>query len=206
MFDATQLLQSHAASAASSSVVTDPDEIGTPDEPMTLQQAKEHLRVVVSDDDDQIAGMIVAARMMLEGRLNRALVHIEVVEVVDGFASGMPLSTVPYLDGLQIEYVDPDGATQTYDGAFYLDARKEPARLYPLFGESWPAVRSGHGAVTLRYHAGYDGNVPAPLVHWMKLAIGTMYEHRSTVVTGVSIAELPEDFMKWLWQPYMVYS
>lgn len=206
MFDALQLFQSHAASADSSSAITEPDVIGTPEEPITLQQAKNHLRVIGESEDAQIGDMITAARQMLEGRLNRTLVHTGVLEVLDGFYSGMPLSSVPYLDGLQIEYVDTEGETQTYNESFYLDARREPARIYPLHGESWPAVRSGHGAVILRYHAGYNGNVPAPLKQWMLLAIGTMYEHRATEVVGTITSTLSEDFMRWLWQPYMVYK
>lgn len=193
--------------ATLSTLIAPPDEIGPLIEPITLQQAKTHLRVFLADDDEYIEGLITAARMMLESRLNRVIAHTAVEEVVDGFVGGMALSFVPYLDGLQVEYVDTNGDTQTFDGPFYLDARKEPARLFPISGSVWPSTRSGIGAVTLRYHAGYaSGTVPATLVHWMKLAIGTMYDHRATMVVGASVALIDEEFMKWLWQPYMVYA
>jgi uncharacterized phage protein (predicted DNA packaging) len=42
-------------------------------EPISLQEAKKHLRVEFDDDDDLIQGLIVAAREYAEGFMNRPL-------------------------------------------------------------------------------------------------------------------------------------
>lgn len=175
-------------------------------EPITLEQAKKHLRVVFNDDDDDIRGMIIAARQMLEGRINRALVPQVVDFTTDTLAPGLKLPRVPYLGGLTVSYRGAAGdLVPLVDHE--LDTTVEPAVLNPAWGQRFPSVLQRAGAVRIRYQAGYPdaSTVPAPLKHWMLLAIGTMYEHRATAVVGVSVAQLPENFMQWLWQPYMVY-
>jgi len=172
---------------------------------ITLQQAKDHLKVVYADDDAQIQGMIAAALGALEGLTGRAIAPRAVAEVIDYFHDGMALSTVPYQSGIALSYVDAAGTTQVVPN-FYFDNRRQPAKLYSIQGAGWPSMPAGRGKATLNYMAGYAaGEVPAPLVQWMLLALGTMYEHRASVVAGVSIAELPEGFMKCLYQQYTVY-
>lgn len=177
-------------------------------EPITLEQAKRHLRVVHDDEDAEIEAMIVAARQMLEQRLQRAIAPREVTENEYNFYSGMALSVVPYLDSLSIEYTDPNGDAFTLDSSAYeLDITTEPVRVYSVYGAAWPITRYSRGAVRLTYRAGYaEGLVPAPLKQWMLLAIGTMYAHRESVVAGISVVDLPENFMKWLYLPYVVYK
>lgn len=178
-------------------------------EPITLERAKAHLRVVFDDDDAQILGMISAARDMLEKRLNRALMPQTIEATVDYFADGIPLPLPPYLGGLQVAYTDASGVSQTLaPTAYTVDQHSVPARLYAAWGTTWPTVRIGPGAVVLTYQAGYASaaQVPATLVQWMLLAIGTMYENRETMSAGVSVTSIPEEFMHWLWHPYMVYA
>lgn len=43
-------------------------------EPVTLQEAKDHLRVVVADDDDYISGLITECRVLIENATERALI------------------------------------------------------------------------------------------------------------------------------------
>jgi uncharacterized phiE125 gp8 family phage protein len=174
-------------------------------EPITLEEAKRHLRVVFADEDAEIAGFITAARMMLEQRINRVLMPQTIETSV--YPHGLFFPVLPARSVVNISYVDNAGATVPLDSAFYVtDFYQEPPLLLPAYGISWPAAQAG-SPLRIRYEAGYASaeDVPAPLKHWILLAIGTMYEHRATVEAGASIAELPEDFMTWLWQPYMVY-
>lgn len=176
-------------------------------EPITLEQAKRHLRVVIDDENADIEFMITAARNMLEQRLQRVLVPRQVTEFAWGFATNMPLSVVPYLDDLVVEYTDPNGDGFVLDNAAYeMDITTEPAVLFAATGTQWPVTRYARGVVKLHYRAGYaEGQVPASLRQWMLLAIGTMYAHRESIITGVSVTPLPDDFMQWLYQPYVVY-
>lgn len=181
--------------------------VSTAPEPISLDEAKAHLRVHLPDDDAYISALIVAARMMLEGRINRALVPQEVEFTLPRFGiDGITLPRLPYLNGLEVFYVDSNGeSAQFFD--YEIDTFAEPAVMYPASGQVFPMVTYGRGAVRIKYLAGYSdpASVPAPLKWWMRLAIGTMYQHRETTVVGVSVTPLPEDFMRMLWQPYMVY-
>ena len=76
-------------------------------------------------------------------------------------------------------FIDADGAPQTVDpGDYVLDAFSEPGRLLPV--DKWPLADSRPGAVTVVYTAGYASAaaVPAPIKHWMLLALTDMHELR----------------------------
>ena len=54
-------------------------------EPVTLAEAKAHLRVDISDDDDLITAIIKAAREYCEEYLDRTLVHTQWTMRMDAF-------------------------------------------------------------------------------------------------------------------------
>jgi len=177
-------------------------------EPITLAEAKAHLRVVISDEDDYIIALITAARQMIEGRTQRVLVPVDKTIPLPAFVDGVPLPGVPFGEITSITYIDQDGAAQTLDTAVYeVNAFVEPATLERKYGQSWPAVQTG--SIRVNFTAGYTApaDVPHALKQWMLLAIGAMYENReqATAMGAGGIYEIPDSFMGLLWQPYMVY-
>lgn len=179
-------------------------------EPITLAEAKDHLRVVVVDEDSYITALIVAARMMIEQRTGRAMMPQRWKIGMDAFCAvtrlpGAPLAATP---GLLIKYFDVDNVEQTVNNTVYtLNKYVEPAEVTLAQSQSWPAFTSVAGGVTMEYDVGYANAaaVPAPLKQWMLLAIGALYENREQVYAGAETYALPESFMGLLWQPYMVY-
>jgi uncharacterized phiE125 gp8 family phage protein len=179
-------------------------------EPITLAEAKAHLRVWVDDDDDQIAHMIKVAREAVEMRTGRALMPQRVRIGMGAFSDVVRLPRPPYDDPNVpvVEYIDEEGDQQSLASTVYhLNKYVEPAEVTLAYGQSWPTIRPVPGGVTFEYTAGYvnAASVPTPLKQWMLLCIGTMYEHREMNSAGVQIYSIPEDFMSLLWQPYMVY-
>lgn len=84
-----------------------------------------------------------------------------------------------------ITYVDTDGNTQTLDASLYeLDNKTEPARLYPSYGNVWPATRYKPNAVTIRHVAGWASRdlVPGPIKRAIKLLVGHWNENREGVM------------------------
>lgn len=175
-------------------------------EPITLEEAKAHLRVSEPDEDTLIRVYISAARGMLEQRTNRRLMA-QTIEWVLPAWGGFIVPTAPLVALGDITYTDEAGAPQVLDDSLlFVDTYHEPAAAVLSFGQSWPAMQPG-SRPTARAVVGYPSAeaVPAELKSWMLLAIGALYDNRAAVVAGVSVSPLPEDFMHWLWHPYMVY-
>jgi uncharacterized phiE125 gp8 family phage protein len=176
-------------------------------EPITLQEAKDHLRQPFDDEDDYIAALIPAARGMLEKLTQRHLMPQVVEFAVPAWGYGIRAQAAPFRELVSVSYTDTGGAPAEMDLAgVYVDPYIEPALIGLPYGGTWPEAQAGTLRV-VRAAVGYAdaASVPAPLKQWMLLAIAAMYDHRSATVTGVSVSALPEDFMHWLWHPHRVY-
>ena len=182
-------------------------------EPVSLAEAKLHLRVDRDDDDLLIGSLITAARQAAETLTGRQLITARWRLVLDAFpgpsfiqaASGasfsLPahailLAKCPVQSVVSIEYLDMNGAIQGMPASDYvLDAACEPARLTPGFGKTWPSTLPQIRAVTVTFDAGYgDANaVPEGLKSWIKLRVGSLYGHREemSVLSRGRIDPLP---------------
>jgi uncharacterized phiE125 gp8 family phage protein len=215
MIDALKMMEAHALADGTVSgdavmvSFTDPSAL-TVAEPITLEQAKAHLRVVVADEDDYISGLILAARQMAEGRLNRTLVQRARAARFSGWGDRMPLLKPPVISVDNIGYIDETGGEVMLDASRYYLTPVEEDELPEVelrSGESFPVLDRRAKPITVYYTAGYAaGQVPQPIIQWMLLAIGTLYANRESEVVGATVAPLPDDFMKWLLQPYRVYE
>lgn len=165
-------------------------------EPVSLAEAKAHLRVTFADDDGLIASLITAARQWIEEQTYRQLVTATWDLVLDGFPSGdkpirvprAPLQTVS-----AITYTDTAGDTQTLATSLYaVTATRQPALIRPAYGQVWPEALDAPDTVTVRFTAGYGtaAAVPDLLKAAVKLLVGQLYEFREPVVTA-SVNEVP---------------
>lgn len=203
MIDAVKLVASTADAQAR--------EVGgaTLVEPITLERAKDHLRIgpFQPDEDDYIQSLIVAARVMAEGRTNRALVQRQFIESFPAWCSRMALPKPPLVSVDSVSYYDTDGASTDLGSASYDVYDTTPTTVALAYGAPAPALRWRPDAVRITYTAGYaEGEVPAAILQWMLLVIGTLYENRSTVNAGTQTYSLPEDFMQWMLQQFVVYE
>ncbi|MCX7283903.1 MAG: head-tail connector protein [Novosphingobium sp.] len=177
-------------------------------EPLTLEEVKTNLRIVNPDEDDDLSRMIRAARQMAEERLNRALMPQTLAFGADGFCGALKVPRPPLRTLTGVSYTDTSGVVNVMaDSAYVLNDFIDPPAISPAAGTSWPATQVVPNAVVVQYQAGYAdaASVPEPIRQWMLLAIGAFYEHRSMVNEGQTYA-LPDDFCKWLLQPYVVYQ
>ena len=157
-------------------------------EPITLAEAKLHLRVDHDDEDDLITALIVAARRQAETFTRRALVEQTWRLTLDAFPAApirLPMGRVSTIS--HVKYVDGAGAWQTWAADNYLaDLDSVPARIVPAYGQSWPSARRQLASVEIRFVAGF-GNaaaVPADIKAAIKLALGDLYEERSAKSGG----------------------
>ncbi len=137
-------------------------------EPVTLAEAKLHLRNIGTDlEDSLILQRISAAREYVEQTLtNRAFIRqtLELVvngwprKYIDGHLAGRLLRP-PIQSVTSIIYRDTDGTNHTMPTADYIvDTDSEPGLVVP--DTSWPSERLYKvNAVRVRYVAGYDTHI-----------------------------------------------
>ena len=193
-------------------------------EPVSLAEAKLHLRVDFDDDDSLIQVLISAARQAAETLTNRQLVTARWRMVLDSFPGpslmGVPAGQTFTLPGhavllpkspvqsvVEIRYLDMAGAWQVMPAANYtVDCACEPARITPVFGQIWPIALPQIGAVSVIFDAGY-GNasaVPEGIKTWIKLRLGSLYVHREEVASMTRGRIDPLPFIDGLLDPYKV--
>jgi len=181
-------------------------------EPITLEEARNHLRVDLDDDDPYIQGLIQAAREMAEAFTWRALITQTWELALDAWPEGdtIELPRPPLQSVDSIIYTDSDGNANTMPASDYIvDTRSVPGRIVLAPGASWPSesLRPA-SAIVVRFVAGYGKeprDVPRAIRHAMLLLIGHWYEQREQVIVGAIPREIPVGFRALLW-PYRALS
>jgi uncharacterized phiE125 gp8 family phage protein len=193
-------------------------------EPVSLAEAKLHLRVDFDDDDALIQALISAARQAAEMLIQRQLVTARWRMVLDSFPGpslmGVPagqtftlpghailLTKSPVASVVEICYLDLAGVSQFMPSAHYtVDKACEPARITPVFGQIWPVALPQIGAVSVTFDAGYGSaaDVPEGLKSWIKLRLGSLYAHREEVASMARGRIDPLPFVDGLLDPYKV--
>ena len=193
-------------------------------EPVSLAEAKLHLRVDFDEDDALIQALISAARQAAEMLTQRQLVTARWRMVLDSFPGcglmGLPagqtftlpghailLTKSPVASVVEICYLHLAGVSQFMPSAHYtVDKACEPARITPVFGQIWPVALPQIGAVSVTFDAGYGSaaDVPEGLKSWIKLRLGSLYAHREEVASMARGRIDPLPFVDGLLDPYKV--
>ena len=176
-------------------------------EPVTLLEAKLHLRVDHADDDTLIAVLIKTARQQAEHRTGRRYGVQTWERAYDAFpAWALLLPDPPVSVIVSIKYDDANAIEQTLDPAAYrLRPHSEPAAVMPV--SAWPAALAEPGAVRIRYQCGLAATDARweSLKAWMLLAVGTWYANREAS-GAVQNHDLPRDFWDGLLDPLRFYG
>lgn len=180
------------------------------EEPITLAEAKAHLRVDDTTEDTYISALITAARAHAESLTERQFITATYVLRLDEFpVRCTDIIRVPrpnLLTVTSITYVDQNGDTQTLSSTLYqVDIASLPGRIMPAYGQLWPTTRCQLNAVAVTFTAGYGAAaaVPVPIKHAVKLLVSHWFENREPVVVGTITSEVPTT-VKALLGPYRV--
>jgi uncharacterized phiE125 gp8 family phage protein len=175
--------------------------ITPPSAPVSVAEAKRHLRIDHADEDSVVEGLIASAVSYLDGWtgvLGRALEAQTWELALDRFPVGqivLPLG--PVASVTSVAYTDPAGVEQTVDSANYVvDTRPIEGRVIPADGFAWPSTKAGANAVRVRWVAGTGtpGAIRVALLmlvaHWYRVreAVG---EDMKAVPLGVEALIVP---------------
>jgi hypothetical protein len=190
-------------------------------EPVTLADAKLHLRVDNSAEDSLLNSLIVAARTYVESFTNRALLQQTWAYAMDDFNNiplrrpGMQLThgdayyppihlpRSPVQSVTSVTYIDTTGTRVTLAPSQYLLDTSNPfdGNVSPAFGISWPQTRIQPGSVVITYVAGFAdvSSIPATFIQAMKLLLTHWYENRGAFVESRFAPEVPFSVDTLLW-------
>lgn len=162
-------------------------------EPVTVAEAKAHLRVDVSDDDPLITALIVAARQAFEEINGRSLFTMTWKLILDRWPnrSYIVLPRPPLASVTSVVYQPTTGSPVTWDAANYVvETLRTPGRVHLADGISWPdADLRDASPITITYVAGWatTGAIPQRYKQAILLLVGHWYENRETIVTSGAI-------------------
>jgi uncharacterized phiE125 gp8 family phage protein len=156
-------------------------------EPITLAEAKSHLRVDTTEDDTLIAGYITSAREWCEDYLDRALVSQRLVMRLDAFPDEIelprpPMASAGTATAVSITYTVGDSlATATLSTSSYrVDRDASPGVIRNIYNGSWPSHLIDQNSVSVTWWAGYGSaaDVPQRVKTAMLMCVHEIYEKR----------------------------
>lgn len=146
-------------------------------EPVTLAEAKAHLRVEHTESDGLITDLITAARQYCEGFQNRQYITAVWELWLDAWPDKdyIHIPRPPLQSVASVKYFGTDNTECTMDPAeYFVDEKSEPGRVALAYGKSWPiATLRPSGGVVIRFAAGYGDakDVPQKVKQAMLLKI-----------------------------------
>jgi uncharacterized phiE125 gp8 family phage protein len=157
-------------------------------EPVSLAEAKAHLRLDYGDEDTLVNSLIIAARQWVENYIQGSLVQRTYRADVEGFAGRFRLPHPPLLSITSIKYYTSDSpqVLTTLDANFYRADLGRGEIYIDASSATIPSTASRHDAVQISTDSpvDYAGNVPQAIKSAIKLLVGDMFELREVKVVG----------------------
>ena len=175
--------------------------------PITLTEAKTHLKVDTTADDTFITNLIKSATSSAQEYTNRFFIQTTIQQVGDKWEDISNLFKSPVASVTNIKYVDPSGSLQTLStDVYFVDDVNKPARIGLKPNQSFPEIIDRLNAVQVNYVVGLatgSDEVDEGIRQALLLTIGNWYQNRQAVVTGTLATELPMN-AKFLLDQYKI--
>ena len=176
-------------------------------EPVSLDEAKAHLRVEHSDDDEVVAALIAGSRIHVEAQTRRALITQSWRLTADGWPQDgrLPVVPGPLQELVAARVYDFEGVARTIAiEAFVLDRGASALAFAPWALPSPGRLAAG---IELDVTVGYGDaaiDVPEPLRQAIRLLVAHWYENRGLAAIG-TVTVLPSTVAALL-APYRMLS
>ncbi len=166
-------------------------------EPITVSEAKAHLRLDGSAEDILIGSLIVTSRLHVEAALGLALITQGWRLTLDRWPEGrepvrFPLRPIASVTSVTV--FAADGTPTLVPSEHYLlDGHALSPRLIP-HGNGWPQPGRAANGIEIEFEAGTADaaeDVPGPIRHAILLLVAHWYEHRDPLEIGQAAAAIP---------------
>lgn len=169
---------------------------GPAEEPVTVAEAKAHLRIDGSAEDILIASLIVTSRLHVEAALGLALITQGWRLTLDIWPEDgvvrFPLRPIQSIASVTV--LDENGTPTVVTSEDYLlDGQALRPRLIARDGK-WPAPGLRANGIDIQFAAGIGDepeDIPQPIRHAILLLVAHWYEHRDPLEIGAAAAAIP---------------
>lgn len=154
-------------------------------EPITLEEAKLHLKIDIVDDDALITALISTAREMAEHESGQIFITKTIELVYDSAPNSIEIPHRPLQEVMKIETVSDAGVKSEVSNTLYdVDTSGQilPGRVRLKEGCTWPDHRD-FASFIITIKAGYGDtadDVPTPIKQAILQTIGHLYENRES--------------------------
>lgn len=162
---------------------------------LTLQEAKDHLRVDVEDDDSLIMDCVRSATDFVQKYTNQLFLSGQYCIYLDEKEwenhKAVEVWLYPIISINSIKYINTSGEETTLDSANYTtDVVSYPARIMLL---NKPAVKQNtFNQFRIYVTAGFIDKykINPEIIGWVKIMVGFFYEIRQSEYTGVITSKI----------------
>jgi uncharacterized phiE125 gp8 family phage protein len=166
-------------------------------EPVSVAEAKEHLRIDSTAEDTLIASLIITSRLHVEAALGLALITQEWSYFLDRWPvrSEVALPLRPVQSVVAVRLWSADNTSQALAPSSYvLDGAGAPPRLVWASATSPPMPGRRVNGLEIAMQAGFGdaaADVPAPIRQAVLLLVAHWYENREPVEIGAADMQIP---------------
>lgn len=149
--------------------------------PVSLEEAKLHLRVTTSEEEYRITALIKSATDQVESYLRRQLITATWDLYIDDFPDVIYLEKSPVASVTYVKYYNSsDELTTLSTDDYVVDTYTEPGRITIACGKSWPSTYNRPSAVNVRFISGYGAasDVPDTIKDGIYLTLTHLFENR----------------------------
>ncbi len=165
-------------------------------EPVTVAEAKAHLRIDGTAEDLLLASLILTSRLHIESALGLALITQSWSVMLDHWPDradvALPLRPVQAITDVRVLAADGTPVT-LLPSSYVFEGRGVPPRLVRT-GDAWPKPGRAASGIEIQLTAGFGSlasDVPATIRHALLLLVAHWYEHRDPIEIGLQGTSIP---------------